>query len=64
LGILYDTVMEAKRKYLIEELTKLNIRHSQDGKKLSDLNYNDLKHELVLASFRVIDRQNEEGKWF
>jgi hypothetical protein len=64
MGLLYDTVMEAKRKYLIEELTKMNVTQSRDGKRLSDLSYDDLKEELVLATFRYIDRQNEAGKWF
>jgi hypothetical protein len=52
MGILYDTVMEAKRKHLIEELHKMNVTQTKDGRKLSDLSYADLKHELVLASFR------------
>jgi hypothetical protein len=64
MGLLYDTVMEAKRKYLIEELTKMNVTQSRDGKRLSDLSYDDLKEELVLATFRYIDSQNEAGKWF
>jgi hypothetical protein len=64
MGLLYDTVMEAKRKYLIEELTKMNVTQSRDGRKLSDLSYDELKEELVLATFRYIDRQNEAGKWF
>jgi hypothetical protein len=64
MGILYDTVMEAKRKYLIEELHKMNVIQTKDGKKLSDLSYDDLKQQVALARFRQIDRQNDEGKWF
>lgn len=64
MGLLYDTVMQAKRKYLIEELAKLNVTKSKDGKNLSELSYDDLKHELVLACFRQIDTQKEESKWF
>jgi hypothetical protein len=55
---------EMKRKIVLEELIKLGIYTTQDGKNVYDCDYDDLKYELVLASFRVIDRQNDEGKWF
>lgn len=64
MGILYNAVMQAKRNYLIDELAKMNVKKSQDGRSLSELEYEDLKQELVLACFRQIDRQNESGKWF
>lgn len=64
MGLLYDTVIQAKRKYLIEELAKMNVTTSKDGKNLSELSYDDLKQELVLACFRQIDIQNDQGKWF
>lgn len=64
MGLLYDTVMERKKNYLIEELAKMNVTQSKDGKDLSELSYDDLKHELVLACFRKIDTQNSESKWF
>jgi hypothetical protein len=55
---------ELKRKIVLENLLKLGVYTSQDGKSVYDLSYDDLKYELVLASFREIDRQNDEGKWF
>jgi hypothetical protein len=64
MGILYDAAIRQKRKILIEELTKLNVTKTKDGKDILELSYEDLKYELVLASFREIDRQNESGTWF
>jgi hypothetical protein len=43
---------EMKRKIVLENLLKLGVYTSQDGKSVYDLSYNDLKHELVLVSFR------------
>lgn len=64
MGILFETVMANKRKFLIEELRKMNVITSQNGTSLEDLDYEDLKQELVLASFRKIDAESSEGKWF
>jgi hypothetical protein len=55
---------EMKRKIELEELIKLGVYTTQDGKSVYDCDYDDLKYELALASFREIDRQNESGKWF
>jgi hypothetical protein len=43
---------ELKRNNVLKNLLKLGIYTSQDGKSVYDLSYADLKHELVLASFR------------
>jgi hypothetical protein len=43
---------ELKRKIVLENLLKLGVYTSQDGKSVYDLSYDDLKHELVLVSFR------------
>jgi hypothetical protein len=64
MGILYDKVMQQKKLFVIEELQKLNVTQSQDGRDLKDLEYEDLKHELVLASFRNIDAENPSYKYF
>jgi hypothetical protein len=52
---------EMKGKIVLEELIKLGIYTTQDGKNVYDCDYDDLKYELVLASFRVTDRMNDEG---
>jgi hypothetical protein len=54
---------EMKRKIVLEALLELGIQ-TVDGKSVYNLSYDDLKYELVLASYRQIDRQKEEGKWF
>jgi hypothetical protein len=64
LGILFDSVMSLKRKFLIEELTALRVYKSQLGKSLDELDYEELKYELVLATFRENDTSSSEGKWF
>jgi hypothetical protein len=54
---------EMKRKIVLEALLELGVQ-TVDGKSVYNLSYDDLKYELVLASYRHIDRQKEEGKWF
>jgi hypothetical protein len=55
---------EMKRKIVLEELLKMGVHTTQDGKNVYDCDFDDLKYELVLASFRQIDRQKDESKWF
>jgi len=64
MGVLYDKVMEQKRQFLIQELHKMNVTKSSEGKDLNDLSYVDLKQELVLASFRQIDIDHPDHKFF
>ena len=64
MGFLYDSVMEQKRKYLIQELQRMNVTQSSEGKDLNDLSYDDLKYEVVIASFRQIEIDNPEHKFF
>jgi hypothetical protein len=54
---------EMKRNIVLEALLELGVQ-TVDGKSVYNLSYDDLKYELVLASYRQIDRQNEAGKWF
>lgn len=62
--ILNDTIVEHKRNFLIERLTAMKVYKSQDGKSIYELDYDTLKYELVLASFREIDTKNENHRWF
>ncbi len=55
---------ELKHKFVIDRLKKLNITKSQSGKAIETLDYDEAKYELVLASFREIDAENQESKWF
>jgi hypothetical protein len=67
LGILYDSVkmqQELKHKFVLEKLLEIGITESQQGISVYELDYDELKSELVLASFRQIDIQNDHNKWF
>ncbi|KQL17656.1 hypothetical protein [Cytobacillus solani] len=70
MGILYDFVkkvnvhQEMKRNIILEDLIALGIIESQQGISVYELDYDELKYELVMASFRQIDIQNDQNKWF
>lgn len=53
-----------KQKFVLERLLKLGVMESQTGQSVYELDYDELKYELVLASFRKIDSENAESKWF
>lgn len=56
--------VEAKKQFVLEELQKLGVNTAQSGISIADCNYDELKYELVLASFREIDVETADGKWF
>ncbi|WP_256816204.1 hypothetical protein [Cytobacillus sp. Bac17] len=56
--------MQQKRNILIKRLSELNIFKAQSGKSINDCDYEELKYELVLASFREIDAEAAPNKWF
>ncbi|MBS4191776.1 hypothetical protein KHA94_16420 [Bacillus sp. FJAT-49705] len=53
-----------KHNFILEQLQNVGITVSQQGIPLDQLNYEDLKYELVLASFRQKDVENENNGWF
>jgi hypothetical protein len=55
---------EMKRNFVIERLQKLGVWETQTGKTIHEADYDELKYELVLASFREIDTEKAESKWF
>lgn len=58
------TCEQAKRGFVIDELAKLGVTTTQGGTSITDCSYEELKYELVLASFREIDIQKDSNKWF
>jgi hypothetical protein len=67
MGILYNSVKlqkNLKKEFVLERLLASGITKSQTGKSIYDCDYEELKYELVLASFKEIDRDNDSGKWF
>lgn len=55
---------EAKRQFVLDELKRYGVTHTQDGVSIEKLNYDELKSELVLASFREIDVMVDANRWF
>jgi hypothetical protein len=55
---------EQKRKFLIDELTNLNIYKTQTGKSIFEADNDELMYELVLSAFHEIDVEADANKWF
>lgn len=51
-------------KFVIDRLKKMHVTKSQSGKLVDDLDYDEAKYELVLASFREVDTESPERQWF
>lgn len=67
MGILLESVMkerESKRLRAIRELKSLDIHFTDEGKKVEDLDYDELMYEWRKAAFFAIDITNDENKWF
>ena len=64
MGILYQVAMEAKRRYIIQELLEKGFTQNKQGKSVHDMDYEELKYELVLQAFKDIDAENDQNKWF
>lgn len=56
--------IKLKRDFILELLKEKGVTHSQTGTSIHALDYESLKYELVLASFREIDVEGESSKWF
>jgi hypothetical protein len=53
LGVLYNTVkrkQDAEAQVMINDLLALGITRARTGESIYDLNYHDLRHELVVAA--------------
>jgi hypothetical protein len=53
-----------KRQFVLEKLKEKGITHSQNGTSIEQLDYEELKYELVLAAFKEIDVVKDENRWF
>lgn len=60
MGFFFETL---KKNYIIEELRSMNV-NEVDGRELEACEYDRLKEELVLASFRRADVESDSAKWF
>jgi hypothetical protein len=64
MGILYNVSMEVKRQHLIQELLSKGVTEDKNGKNVYDMDYEELKHEMVMWAFRKIDTERDANKWF
>jgi hypothetical protein len=67
MGILYNSVKlqkNMKHEFVLERLLALGVTKSQSGKSIHDCDYDELKYELVLASFREIDAETDSNRWY
>lgn len=55
---------EMKRNFVLERLLEKGVTKSQQGVPVHELDYVELKYELVLLSFREIDVEKGENNWF
>lgn len=53
-----------KRDFVLNRLLEKGVTKSQQGIPVHDLDYDELKYELVLLSFSEIDVENDQGRWF
>jgi hypothetical protein len=53
-----------RRKAILDELLSKGWTHTEDGRSVYDLTYDELKEQAVLMAFREIDTENSENVWF
>jgi len=63
-GILYEKVMEQKRRLALRDLHNMNIQLSQSGIPVEELEFDELMYEWRLAAFKVINVESDENSWF
>jgi hypothetical protein len=66
-GVLYKTVKNTQaiqKKSMINDLVEKGITETKDGKSIYELDYYELRHELVLVEIRKTDIESPENKWF
>jgi hypothetical protein len=61
---MFNLQQNMKRNFVLEQLKEKGITHSQTGTSIDELTYDELKYELVLSSFKEIDIEIGENKWF
>lgn len=61
----YNSVKpQTKRQFVLDRLLEKGIIRSQQGLSIFDLDYEELKYELVLAAYREIDTESSSNSWF
>jgi len=56
--------MSLKRRFFTKRLNDAGVQHSRCGKKLQELEYEQLKQEWIHLQYNQIDVENSENVWF
>jgi hypothetical protein len=64
LGILYRACKQVMKQNFIQDLLVRGITENKNGVSVHDLDYEELKHEVPIASFGERDIHNDQNKWF
>lgn len=67
MGVLFNTMKlqkQMKYEFVLERFKELGITHTQQGKPIQELTYQELLTELVLAEMRQVDIDHPNHRWF
>lgn len=67
MGLLYKATnmkKNMKQQMVLDRLHEIGVTHSQQGKPIQELEYDELKYELVLSEMRQVDIDHPDHKWF
>lgn len=64
MGILYLASKAVMQQHFIRELLAERITENKEGKSVYDMDYEELKSEIVLNAFRKKDIENDQNRWF
>ncbi|ALC92082.1 hypothetical protein AM500_21520 [Bacillus sp. FJAT-18017] len=56
--------LELKKQFILEKLLGMGVSQTDTGKSVFELDYDDLKQQWVLATFRQIDIEADANKWY
>ncbi|MCJ8008926.1 hypothetical protein ACFFF5_21160 [Lederbergia wuyishanensis] len=58
------TKEEMKKNFLLDKLLASGVTRSQQGQNIWKLDYEELKYEWVLQSFKEVDAECSANAWF
>jgi hypothetical protein len=64
LGILYRTCKAIMRQNYIQDLLEMGFTKNKQGVSVYSMEFEELRHELALATFRKKEIENDQNKWF
>lgn len=64
MGILYRACKAIMRQNYIQDLLEMGFTENKQGVSVHDMDDEELRHELALATFRKKEMENDQNKWF